>query len=59
MATATLTITVEYDESITDSESVASALDHVLETALSTPGVLEEYGSPTVSEFYVSAPEVR
>jgi len=51
---ATLTIDIEYDPEITDAESVASALDMLLETAMSTPGIFEEYGNPKVEEFFVS-----
>jgi hypothetical protein len=34
---------------------VATALDGLLRTALDTPGILEEYGSPDVDVFYVIA----
>jgi hypothetical protein len=53
MKTATLQLTVMYDESITDGESIASAADLLLRNALSTPDILEEYGNPTFSEFDV------
>jgi hypothetical protein len=51
-----LTIEVTYDGRKTDPEALASAMDRLLETALSTPGILDEYGSPTMGEFFV-APE--
>ena len=50
---ARLYLDVEFDESKTDAESVATALDRVLETGMSTPGVLDEYGDPTAGEFFV------
>lgn len=50
---ATFTIEVTYDPDKTDAESLASAADTLLETALSTAGVLDEYGDPTFGEFYV------
>ena len=53
MRTATLSLTVRYDERVTDAEALCSALDRLLETAMGTPGILEEYGDPSVSEFQV------
>jgi hypothetical protein len=47
----TLTIEVEFDETLTDAESVATAADKLLETALSTPDILAEYGDPKFGEF--------
>lgn len=47
----TLTLTVEYDPKRTDAESVATALDRLLETVMSTPGILDEYGPIQVGEF--------
>jgi hypothetical protein len=43
-------IAVEYDETRTDADSVAAALDVLLETALSTSGVLDDYGPIRVGE---------
>jgi hypothetical protein len=48
-----LTVTVDYDSNVTDPESLASAMDRLLETILSTPGILDEYGNPRVGEFFV------
>lgn len=59
---AILTISVRYDSSITDAEAVASAMDTLLETALSTAGVLDEVGNPSPGSFYVIAdkrPQLR
>ncbi len=53
---STLTIDVEYDPDITDDESLACALDRLLETALSTPGILDEYGGPRIGQFFVARP---
>ena len=52
---AVLTIAVEYDDKETDAESVASAADRLLETILSTPGILDEYGNPTFGEFQIAS----
>jgi hypothetical protein len=50
---ATLKVEVLYDPEVTDAESLASALDTLMETALSTPGILDEYGVVDVGDFYV------
>lgn len=50
--TATLTVDVDYNPAMTDPESLASAMDALLKTALSTPGVLEDYGDPVIHEFF-------
>lgn len=51
-----LTIQIDYDPDVTDPEGLAVAMDRLLETAISIPGVLDEYGNPTLGEFYVLAP---
>lgn len=51
MAKARFTVEVEYDPGITEPESLASALDTLMETATSTPGILEDYGNPSIGEF--------
>jgi hypothetical protein len=48
-----LSIDVEFDGDKTDPESLASVADMLLQTALSTPGVLDEYGNPQFGEFFV------
>ena len=48
-----LSIEVEFDGEQTDAESVASAADTLLQTALSTPGVLDEVGNPQFGEFFI------
>ncbi|MGA2259583.1 MAG: hypothetical protein ABSG53_33320 [Thermoguttaceae bacterium] len=53
MAKTTLTLDIEYDPELTDPEGLASAMDRLMETALSTPDILEEYGNPTVGEFLI------
>lgn len=55
MARTTLTLEVEYDDQVTDPEALASAADRLLETVLSTPGIVEEYGDPRFGEFFVAA----
>lgn len=47
-----LFVAVEFDEKITDAESVASSLDQLMRTALSTPEILDEVGNPRVSECF-------
>lgn len=49
--TARLILEVEYDDRVTDDESLCSAFDTLLETAMSTPGILDEYGNPKVHGF--------
>ena len=50
----TLTVDINYDPDITDPEALASAADRLMETALSTPGIMEEYGNPRFGEFFVA-----
>lgn len=50
----TLTVDIEYDENVTDPEGLACAMDRLLETALSTPGIMDEYNNPKVGEFLVA-----
>jgi hypothetical protein len=50
-----LILSVTYDSKVTDSESIASAMDTLLETAASTPGILDEYGDPEIGQFYVES----
>lgn len=54
IAKTTLTVDIQYDERQTDPEALACAMDRLMETALSTPGILAEYGNPTVDEFLVA-----
>jgi hypothetical protein len=49
-----LFLEIDYDPGVTDPEGLASAMDRLLETALSIPGVLDEYGSPKCGEFLVA-----
>jgi hypothetical protein len=49
----TLTVDVQYNPRVTDPESLAVALDRLLEIALSTPEILDDYGNPVVGEFFV------
>lgn len=46
----TFTLTVNYNPDLTDEDSVGAAVDYLLETALDTPGILDEYGDPDVSQ---------
>jgi hypothetical protein len=46
---------VEYDDEVTNPAEIAEALDRLMATALSTPGVLDDCGSPRVDEFFPAA----
>jgi hypothetical protein len=50
----TLTVEIEYNPTMTDPEGLACAMDRLLEMALSIPDIMEEYGNPTVNEFFVA-----
>ena len=54
MAKTTLTLDVTYDDQVTDTEALASAADRLMETVLSTPGIMEEYANPRFGEFFVA-----
>ena len=53
MAKTTLICEIEYDPGVTDPEGLASAMDRLMETVLSTPGIMDEYANPRVGDFYV------
>ena len=59
MNTTTLKVDVAYDPEKTDPETLASAMDRLLETALSTPGIMDEYANPHFREFSVLDPAIR
>ncbi len=48
-----LCIPVNYDRDATDPEALACAFDHLLETAMSTPGILDEYNNPIIGPIYL------
>ena len=50
----TLIVEVEYNPRETDPEGLACAMDRLLETVLSTPGIMDEYGNPAIREFFVA-----
>ena len=50
----TLTIDIEYDPTATDPEGLACVMDRLLETVLSTPGIMDEYRNPIVGEFFAA-----
>ncbi len=50
-----LWLEVEYNPEYTDPEGLAQALDRLLETVLSTPGIMEDYGQPHFGPFCVAA----
>ena len=47
----TLTVDIDYNPEKTHPEGLASAMDRLMEMALSTPGIMEEYGDPRIGEF--------
>lgn len=50
MAHAKLTIEVDFNPVKTDGEGLASAFDKLLKTAMSIPGIMDEYGEVKVSK---------
>ena len=50
---ATLEVSVRFDSEFTDGEGIARAFDRLLETAMSIPGIFDEYGNIVVDEFFV------
>jgi len=52
-----LWLEVEFKPKQTDPDSLANALDRLLETALSTPGIMEEYGDPHFGPCWVAGAE--
>jgi hypothetical protein len=54
MAKTTLICEIDYDPELTDPEGLASAMDRLMETVLSTPGIMEEYGTPRVGKFFIA-----
>jgi hypothetical protein len=55
MAQTILTAEIEYNPDVTDPERLAAAMECLLETALSTPGILDGYGNLRVGQFRVAA----
>ena len=51
---AQLCLEVEYNSACTDPEGLANAHDRLVETALSTPGIMEEYGEPHLGPCWVA-----
>lgn len=50
---ATMQVTVRYNDDITDADDIATELDKIF-TMEEPQGILEEIGSPTISEFEVT-----
>ena len=46
----TFTITAEFDPEATSADDVGDAIDLLLDNALSSPGILDEHGDPTIRE---------
>ena len=51
LKTCTLQVKVTYNPKLTNPDALASALDILLATAMSTPGILDECGDPSVGGF--------
>lgn len=51
---AVLSLEVSYDDAVTDPEALAGALDTLIDTAISTPGILEEYGNVRIGAFFIA-----
>lgn len=50
MKKCTYTITAEFDPEATTADDVAGAIDLLLDNALSSPGILDDQGGPTIHE---------
>jgi hypothetical protein len=46
-----MTVEVDFDPEVTDDEGLSNGLDTLLETAMSTPDILDDYGNPDVGPF--------
>lgn len=57
--TVTMTINVEYDDSITDPAALSDALDALLETAMVLPGVMDTHFPVTVGCFHPDLKTIR
>ena len=57
--TATLCVEVCYDPGAATPERIASELDGLLDNALSTQGILDNVGDPTISAFLLQHPEIE
>jgi len=44
----TFTITVEYDPTFANADAIGNGVDTLLETAASTPGILDDLGNPQI-----------
>lgn len=53
MRVAKLSLSITYDETEASAEDIAEALDRLLNTAMSTEGIMAEYGDPEVGEIAV------
>jgi hypothetical protein len=54
MQKTTLMVDIQYDPEMTHPEGLATAMDRLLKTALSTPDLLDEYGNPHIGEFFIA-----
>lgn len=52
---ATMQVTVQYDDAIIDADNIATELNNILAME-EQQGILEEIGSPKISDFEVTIP---
>ena len=57
--TTKLYLEVEFNPRLTDPEGLANAVDRLLETVLSTPGIMDEYGNPRFGPCWVQVASVK
>lgn len=50
MKTHIFTLAVTFDEKVTDEDSIGEAVDSLVETAASTPGILDDYGEVHIGQ---------
>ena len=59
MKTTKLYLEVEFNPRLTDPEGLANAVDRLLETVLSTPGIMDEYDNPRFGPCWVQVANVK
>ena len=57
MTKAYMVVEVEFDPAATDAIAVSDALDILMDTAKSTPGILDDHGEVRVGGFFPVDPE--
>ena len=57
MKKAYMVVEVTYNPATTDALEVSDALDHLMDNARSTPGIMDEVGDPAIGAFFPIDPE--